>query len=90
MEDMLDDIWHEYPTLETHWPPPEEVQQFYKLLEASDAKVHEGTNMILLQVVTRLMVMKSKYNFSNNCCNDIVKLIIGLLPTEHKMPENLY
>jgi hypothetical protein len=27
---------------------------------------------------------------SNNCCNDVVKLIIGLLPADHKMPENLY
>ena len=36
------------------------------------------------------MVMKSKYNFSNNCYNDIVKLIIDLLPANHKMPENLY
>jgi hypothetical protein len=36
------------------------------------------------------MVMKSKYNFSNNCYNDIVKLIIDLLPPNHKLPENLY
>jgi hypothetical protein len=34
MEDMLDDIRHEYPALETDRPPPEQVQQFYKLLEA--------------------------------------------------------
>jgi hypothetical protein len=52
MEDMLDDIGHEYPALETDQPPSEEVQQFYKLLEASDAKVHKGTNVIVLQVVT--------------------------------------
>jgi hypothetical protein len=36
------------------------------------------------------MAMKSKYNFSNNCYNDIVKLIIDLLPPNHKMPKNLY
>jgi hypothetical protein len=29
-------------------PCAKEVQQFYKLLEASDAKVHEGTNVIVL------------------------------------------
>jgi hypothetical protein len=90
MEDMLDDTRHEYPTLETDRPPPEEVQQFYKLLEAADAKAHEGINMTILLVVTWLMVMKLKYNFSNNCYNDIVKLIIDLIPANHKIPENLY
>jgi hypothetical protein len=36
------------------------------------------------------MWMKLKYNFSNNCYNDIVKLIIDLLPANQKMLENLY
>jgi hypothetical protein len=66
------------------------VQQFYKLLEATDAKVHEGTKVIVLQVITQLKVTKSKYNFLNNYYNDIVKLIIYLLPPNHKMLENLY
>jgi hypothetical protein len=52
MEDTLDDIGHEYPALETDQPLPEKVQQFYKLLEALDAKVHDGTNVTVLQVVT--------------------------------------
>jgi hypothetical protein len=33
MEDMLDDIRHEYPALETDQSSPEEVYQFYKLLK---------------------------------------------------------
>jgi hypothetical protein len=53
-------------------------------------KVHKGTNVTVLHVVTRLMAMKSKYNFSNNCYNDIMKLIIDLLLLNYKMPENLY
>jgi hypothetical protein len=36
------------------------------------------------------MVMKSKYNFSNNCYNDVLKLIIDLILPNHKMPENFY
>lgn len=52
MEDMLDDIRHEYPSLETDRPPMEEVHQFYKLLEVADAKVHEGTKVTILQIVT--------------------------------------
>jgi hypothetical protein len=51
--------------------------------------VHDVTKLIL-QVVTRLMEMKSKYNFSNQCYNDIVKLIIDLLPAKHNMPKDLY
>jgi hypothetical protein len=50
----------------------------------------EGTNLTVLQAITRLMVMKSKYNFSNNCYNNIVKLVIYLIPSNHKMLENLY
>jgi hypothetical protein len=36
------------------------------------------------------MAMKSKYNFSNQCYNDIVKLIIDLIPMKHNMPKDLY
>jgi hypothetical protein len=66
------------------------VKEFYKLHEASEAKVHEGTDVSILQTVTRLVAMKSKYNFSNNCYNDIVKLIIDLIPSNHNMPKDFY
>jgi hypothetical protein len=66
------------------------VKEFYKLLEALEAKVHEGTDATVLQAVTRLMAMKSKYSFSNNCYNDIVKLITDLIPLNHNMPKDLY
>jgi hypothetical protein len=36
------------------------------------------------------MAMKSKYNFSNQCYNDIVKLIIDLIPMMHNMRKELY
>jgi hypothetical protein len=66
------------------------VKEFYKLLEASEAKVHEGTDVAVLQAVTRFMTMKSKYSFSNNCYNDIVKLIIDLISLNHNMLKDLY
>jgi hypothetical protein len=43
-----------------------------------------------LQTVIHLMVFKSKYSFSNKCYNDIMKLIIDLIPAEHNMPKDLY
>jgi hypothetical protein len=36
------------------------------------------------------MAMKAKYNFSNNCYNDIINMIIDLIPSNHKMPKDLY
>jgi hypothetical protein len=55
--------------------PPPEVQNFYRLV---------------LQAMTQLMAFKSKYNFSNKCYNNIVKLIIDLIPAKHNMPKDLY
>jgi hypothetical protein len=52
--------------------------------------MHDDTTMTVLQVVTRLMAMKAKYNFSNNCYTDIINLIIDLIPSNHKMPKDLY
>jgi hypothetical protein len=70
--------------LESEDPSPE-MQNFYKLLAASEEKVHDGTNVTVLQAVTRLMGLKSKYNFSNQCYNNIMKLIIDLILTKHNM-----
>jgi hypothetical protein len=36
------------------------------------------------------MAIKSKYNFLNQCYNDIIKLIIDLIPGKHKMLKDLY
>jgi hypothetical protein len=51
--------------------------------------VHDGTDLIVLQAVTRLIGMKSKYNFLNQCYNNIMKLIIDLIPVKHKMLKDL-
>jgi hypothetical protein len=40
--------------------------------------------------MTHLMMIKMKYNFSNQCFNDIVKLIIDLIPMKQNIPKNLY
>jgi hypothetical protein len=90
MDDMIAYIGTEYDLVSGDQHPPLEVHNFYKLLAASDEKVHDGTNLTILQAMTRLMGMKSKYNFSNQCYNDIVKLIIDLIPVKHNMPKDLY
>jgi hypothetical protein len=90
MDYMIVDIGIEYDIGSGDQHPPLEVHNFYRLLAASDEKVHDDTNLIVLQAVTRLMGIKLKYNFSNQCYNDIMKLIINLIPAKHNMPKDLY
>jgi hypothetical protein len=90
MDDMIADIGMEYGLGSEDQHPPLEVQNFYKLLAVSDKKVHYSTDLTVLQTVTRLMGLKSKYNFSNQCYNNIVKLIIDLIPVKYNMPKDLY
>jgi hypothetical protein len=52
--------------------------------------MHNDTDFTIVQVVTRLMTIKLKYNFSNQCYNNIMKLIIDLIPMEHNMLKDLY
>jgi hypothetical protein len=77
MDDMVADIGKGYD-LESE-DPPLEVHNFYRLLAASEEKVHDVTDMTVLQAVTHLMGFKSKYNFSKQCYNNIVKFVIDLI-----------
>jgi hypothetical protein len=90
MDEMVADIGREYEIGSGEQGEPSEVQNFYRLFAAADEKVHDGTDVTVLQAVTRLMMMKSKYNFSNLCYNDMVKLIIDLILTKHNIPKDLY
>jgi hypothetical protein len=90
MDEMIADIGREYDVGSGKQALPLEVKNFYRLLVASDEKVHDGTDVIVLQSVTCLMTMKWKYNFSNQCYNGIVKLIIDPILMKHNMSKDLY
>jgi hypothetical protein len=90
MDDIIADIDKEYDLGSGDQHPPSEVQNFDRLLVASDEKVHECTDLTALQAVTHLMAMKSKCNFTNQCYNDIMKLIIYLIPMKHNISNDLY
>jgi hypothetical protein len=90
MDDMIADTGMEYDLGSRDQHPPPEVQNFYMILAASEEKVHDGTALTVLQAMTCLMAIKSKYNFSNQCYNDIIKLIIDLIPVKHNMSKDLY
>jgi hypothetical protein len=87
---MIADIGMEYDLGSGDQHPPPKVQNFYRLLAASQEKVHNGTEMTILRAVTRLMGIKSKYNFLNQCYNDIMKFIIDQSPAKHNMSKDLY
>jgi hypothetical protein len=76
MEEMLDDVCHELllvdsenPHQHTNYEHPRmpEVQKFFKLLKAAEEPLYEHTKVTVLVFMTRLMAIKSKFAFSNNC-----------------------
>jgi hypothetical protein len=66
------------------------VQNFYRRLAASEEKIHDDTDVTVLQAIAHLMMIKLKYNFSNQRYNDIMKIIIDLIPVMHNMLKDLY
>jgi hypothetical protein len=48
MDDMIADIGMEYDLRSGDQHPSPEVQNFYRLLAASDEKVHDGTELTVL------------------------------------------
>jgi hypothetical protein len=86
MDEMLEAIQAE--VIED--PPTTDVEAFFKLLKASKDLLHEHTEVTLLAFITRMMATKSKYFFSNNCYNDLVKLISDILSKPQKMPKDMY
>jgi hypothetical protein len=89
IDEMLDAI---RPKLGTNSedPPTPEVQIFFDILRASEESLHEHTTVSVLTFVTRLTGIKSKFAFSNKCCKELLSLINDVLPSNHKMPKDMY
>lgn len=89
MDEMLDDMQLEF-NLNSEDEPTPEVTEFFRLLKASEEPLHEHTKVTLLAFVTRLMAIKSKFFFSNNCYNELMKLFGDVLPQPHMLPKDMY
>jgi len=89
MDEILDAICPEFEA-DSEDPPTPEVQNFFELLKASEKPLHEHTTVSVLAFVTRLMAIKSKFVFSNNCYKEVLKLISDVLPVNHKLPKDMY
>ena len=92
MEEMLQDLREDpdfvFPPHSKELPPY--VKKFFDLLKAVEELLHEHTKVSILAFVTRLMDIKSKFMFSNNCYNELLILISEVFPPNHKMPKDVY
>jgi hypothetical protein len=64
MDEMLEAIRPEFD-LDTKDPATLEVEEFFRLLKASEEPLHELTKVIVLTFVTWLMAIKSKFFLGN-------------------------
>jgi hypothetical protein len=89
MDEMLDVIW---PELETHHKDPStpEVQKFFNMLRALEESLYEHMIVSALAFVTHLTSIKSKFAFSNKCYKELLSLFSDVLPSNHKMPKDMY
>jgi hypothetical protein len=46
--------------------------------------------MSVLSFMTRLMTIKSKFTFSNNCYKELLKLFNDALPVNHNVLRDMY
>jgi hypothetical protein len=73
MDEMLEAIWPEFD-MDTENPPTPEVDEFFNLLKASEELLQGHTKVTMLAFMIRLMAIKSKFFFSNNYYNELLKL----------------
>jgi hypothetical protein len=71
-------------------PPTPEVQKSFDMLRASEEPLYEHTTVSVLAFVTRITSIKSKFTFLNKCYNELLSLISDVLPSNHKMPKDMY
>jgi hypothetical protein len=89
MDEMPDAIQSELETNRED-PPTSEVQKFFDMLRASEEPLHEHTTVSVLAFITHITSIKSKFTFSNKCYKELLSLFSDVLPSNHKMPKDMY
>jgi hypothetical protein len=59
-------------------------------LKALEESLDEQMKVTLLTFVTQLMAIKSKFFFSNNCYNKLLKFIGDVHPKPNKLPKHMH
>jgi hypothetical protein len=52
--------------------------------------LHEHTIVSVLAFITRITSIKSKFTFSNKSYKELLRLFSDVLPSNHKMPKDMY
>jgi hypothetical protein len=65
-------------------------KSFFDMLKASEESLHEHTTVSVLTFITRITSIKSKFAFSNKCYKELLRLFNDVLPSNHKMPKDMY
>jgi hypothetical protein len=60
------------------------------MLRASQEPLHEHMTVSVLAFMTCIMTIKSKFAFSNKCYKKLLSLFSDVLPSNHKMPKDMY
>jgi hypothetical protein len=89
MNVMLEAIRPEFD-LDIEDSPMPEVDEFFRLLKVSKESLHEHMKVTLLAFMTRLMAINSKFFFSNNYYNELLKLIWDALSNPNKLAKDMY
>jgi hypothetical protein len=66
------------------------MQKFFNMLRAPEEPLHEHTIVSILTFMTHLAAIKSKFMFSNKCYKELISLIGDVVPSNHKMPKDMY
>jgi hypothetical protein len=66
------------------------VQKFFDILRASKDLLHEYMTVSIIAFVTRITFIKSKFAFLNKCYKELLSLISDALPSNHKIPKDMY
>jgi hypothetical protein len=89
MDDMLDAIRSELETNHED-PPAPKVPNFFDMLRVLEEPLHEHTTISILAFVTHITSIKSKFTFSKKCYKELLSLFSDVLPSNHKMPKDMY
>jgi hypothetical protein len=89
MDEMLEAIQPEFD-MDAEDPQTLEFKEFFRLLKASEELLHGHTKVTVLAFVTRLMALKSRFFFSNNCYNELLKLFGDVLLNPNKLSKDMY
>ena len=89
IDDMVDDVRDAYvPPIEEE--PEPVARAFFEMLSAANQPLHEHTQVCILDAITRLLAVKSRFSASIAWFDAFLSVISTLLPAGQKLPRNLY